>query len=162
MSPATLPQWPGRTARLAGTLTFLVGTLALVGWALDVPTFKRVLPQSPEMAPLTALAFCLSGLALWCLAIARAGCAGGGTARPPSVWLWVGRGLAVLVAFIGLLRLGYYLAGSNLGLDQFWFREATGPAGAAFPSRTSPATALDFLFLGGALLLAGQARWFRV
>lgn len=46
-------------------LTVVVGSIVLVGWALDIAALKSVLPGWISMKPNTAFCFILSGIALW-------------------------------------------------------------------------------------------------
>ena len=87
-----------RATSLAAALAGCVGSLALMGWALDIPALKSILPGWVAMKANTAVCFLLSGLALWQSAIRRV-CAG-------------------LVALVGALTLAEYCFGWNLGLDQ--------------------------------------------
>ncbi|HEX9760116.1 MAG TPA: ATP-binding protein, partial [Candidatus Acidoferrales bacterium] len=59
---------------------------------------------------------------------------------------------AGLALFFGVLRLSAYLLGMDLGLDHLGFNDSS-------PARMAPATALGFVLLGGALLLARTSRW---
>ncbi|MGA2030506.1 MAG: PAS domain S-box protein, partial [Verrucomicrobiota bacterium] len=59
-----------------------------------------------------------------------------------------------------MFRLGDYLFGWNLNFDTLGFHEASGVAN-FHPARMSPMTALNFLLLGSALLLAGSSRLIR-
>ncbi len=52
-------------AALASGLVILLGALVLVGWTFDLTALKSVVPGWRTMSPLTALAFLMSGLALW-------------------------------------------------------------------------------------------------
>ena len=56
---------PGMSVtRLAGALAICGGGLVLVGWAFDIAALKSVRPGWVSMAPNTALAFILTGIAL--------------------------------------------------------------------------------------------------
>lgn len=72
---------------------------------------KSVLPGLVTMKPNTALAFVLAGVSLWLLRREEAD----QRARR------IAGACAFLVALVGLLTLGEYLAGWNLGIDQLLF-----------------------------------------
>ena len=94
----------------------------------------------------TAVGFILAGLSL-----ALLGCA----AR--SGWVrQLSRVCAGATALLGLLTLCQYLFGLDFGIDQLLFREPPGTVGTLSPGRMAPATAVDFLLLGGAIVLAGS------
>jgi PAS domain S-box-containing protein len=138
---------------LAGTLIGLgvAGTGAwvlVVGWGMDVPAIKSVFPGSVTMKANTAAAFVLVGLSLtlW-------GCA----ARV--AWgRYVALASAAATALVGILTLGEYLSGVDLGIDQILFRAAPGAGSTLPPGRMTPASAASFLLLGGALIFAGWRR----
>ncbi len=131
-------------ASVASAIAVLVGCLVLAGWALDIGTLKRVLSGSNSMNPTTAITFVLAGASLLLLRerVDR------GSRR-------IGRGLACVVALVGLLGLTQVAAGWEPGIDHLLFREELEAEGAAtgLADRMSPNTALNFLLLGCALLL---------
>jgi hypothetical protein len=51
-------------ARLAGTFAVVVGCAVLLGWALNVPAIKSVIPGLPAMTANTALSLVFLGAAL--------------------------------------------------------------------------------------------------
>ncbi len=124
-------------------LVLLIGGLALVGWQLDVDALKSVLPGRVAMNPFTALGFLLAAASLWLLEAEREG-------SQRRVWLsraaWIGAGA---VAAIGIVSILGYVIGENIGLDQLLFRARLGN------NRIAPNTALNFVLVGGALLLLG-------
>jgi signal transduction histidine kinase/CheY-like chemotaxis protein len=122
-------------------IVVLVGGLALVGWQLDVETLKSVLPGRVAMNPLTALGLLLAAGSLWLLDA-------GGAAAVRHVWsLRAARITASVVLTIGVVTACGYAVGENVGLDQLMFRARLGN------NRIAPNTALNFIFVGGALLL---------
>jgi PAS domain-containing protein len=143
MSETPVSELPRRLAALAGALVFLVGAFVSLGWILDLDVLKRVAPEWAAMAPLTALAFMLSGAAL-CGLVATSPLAVGRSSEwmPSSPRRWPWQWFAAAVAFIGLLRLSAYLMGWNLGIDLFGFRESPGADGISAATRMAPATAL--------------------
>jgi signal transduction histidine kinase len=140
-------------SKVCAALVFVTGLVVLAGWALDVPTLKSIHPNLISMKANTALCFALIGAALWLLEA--------GLANP--VRLWAGRFFAGLVALVGLLSLGEYLFGWDLGIDQLLFREDAGAVGTINPGRMAPNTAACFLAIGAALLLrdvrSAAGRW---
>jgi len=129
-------------------LVLLIGGLALAGWQLDVDALKSVLPRRVAMNPFTALGFLLAAASLWLLEAEHQG-------SERRVWMrraaWVAAGS---VAAIGIVTILGYVLGENIGLDQLLFRARLGG------NRIAPNTALNFLLVGGALLLfAAEPRW---
>jgi len=125
----------------AALVVAATGTFVLAGWALDVGALKSIAPGLATMKANTALAFLLSGAALWLLQEKRAG-----------RYVNLARALALAVALIGLLSVLENLLGWDLGIDQLLVPNSS-PAGlAGAPGRMALATALNFLLLGLALL----------
>ena len=132
---------------LAGAIAIL-GALVLVGWALDVPLLKGVLPGLATMKPNTALCFILGGVAL------------GLPVGPPDSM--AGRRIArlcgALVLLIGVATLAEYLFRVDVGLDALLFRAPHPAPGSPHPERMSQMTALSFACAGTALLLLNARR----
>jgi signal transduction histidine kinase/DNA-binding response OmpR family regulator/CHASE3 domain sensor protein len=102
--------------RRAALLVAALGLMVLVGWALDMPLLKSVLPGAFSFKANGALCFLLAGGALF-LRLQTPG------------WQRPAQGMALAVTIIGLATLGEYAFGWQLGIDQLLFRE---PAGAAY------------------------------
>jgi diguanylate cyclase (GGDEF)-like protein/PAS domain S-box-containing protein len=130
---------------LPGLLVAAAGGAVLVGWGLDIPMLKSVLPGFVTMKANTAAGFILAGVAL-----ALLGCRGRRRAAR-----WGALLCAEATAALGLATMVQYLAGVNLGIDQLLFREPVGTLATLAPGRMAPVTALNFLLLGAALVLAG-------
>ena len=118
-------------------LTGLVAASVLVGWLTLTDVLTRVVPDGARMVPATALGFLLCAVAL-----------GSFVLEPPRPK--VARGCAVAVLVLGAERL----VGYGLGTDGFEFLGlASGIDSSGGPlGHMSPATALDFVLLGVALL----------
>src|SRR5437867_558458 len=158
MSTATHGRLPLLLAGIAGVLVFLTGALVLgVGWSLDISSFQSVLPGFPKMAPGSALGIALTGSTLCCAAATSPQPAGGALTESRQRWRRrVLRSCGVAVAFIGLARMTELLTDRSFGVDQLWFNE---PSSLSSSARMSPVTALDFVMLGGAFLLACESRF---
>jgi signal transduction histidine kinase len=133
----------GSAPQLAIAVGLVVPCVVLVGWALDVLTLKNVFPGQPQMVPNTALAFILTSISLRLL----------WAEQPTTRARRCARACACAVALMSLLTLGEYLSGLDLRIDTLLFRHSFEGAGASFPGRPSPHTALSFLLIGTALLL---------
>lgn len=131
----------GKVAQSCALAVMLVGFAVLTGWALGIEALKGVLPGLATMKANTALCFVLAGTAL-----ALRG-------RPRVRILCAGAVLAV-----SGLTLAQELTGADLGIDQLLFQDAPGVAQTAAPGRMSPATAVNFLLTGAALLLVVSPR----
>jgi hypothetical protein len=136
-----------RVPRNAGAISIVLGSLALSGWILGIDELKSIVPGTITMKANSAVAFILMGAAVW-----LADGAADSRTRATSTILALAAGL--LAALVGL----QYLLGRDLGVDQLLFREAAGAVGTVHPGRMSPQTALSFVLLALAIILAGRAR----
>jgi hypothetical protein len=127
----------------ASALGIVVSGLVLLGWTFNLLTLRSILPGQPQMVPNTAVTFIIASVSLWMLL------KGEKSQRAPVV-AWV---LPLAVILIGLLTLGEYVTGADLGFDRFLFRDNLQGTGVSFPGRPSPHTALNFLLIGSALVL---------
>ncbi len=114
-----------------------LGTVVLLGWAIDSETLKRIAPGLTSMKANTALALVVAGLAVVLLR----------EEATPRAKVW-GRALGLLVAIFGALVLVEYLF-FDLGFDQLLFADSNDP----HPGRPSPHTAVAFVLFG--LAIAG-------
>ncbi len=128
-----------RSVLLASGLATVLGLVALVGWAFDLPALRSVIPGAVTMKVNTALGLSVSGLALWVAAVA-------GPARR-----WLVDGLAAFVGLIGLVTLAQYAFGWNAGIDELLVRDTDAAFNQA-KGRPSPYTALALACLGAGLL----------
>lgn len=133
---------------LFGLMVMVTGGAVLVGWGLDIPSLKSVLPGFVTTKTNTAVGFVLAGLSLALLARA----AHSGWSR------WLSRACAGVTVLLGLLSLGEYLLGIDFGIDQLLFVEPAGEVGTLAPNRMAPATAANFVLVGIALWLVGFRR----
>jgi len=132
----------------AGTIPILVGSLVLVGWVSGNTALIRLGPGLATMKANTALAFVLTGLAVW----------GAVPDDPSRLWQRGGQIGALLVTMLGGLTLTEYLVGWDLHIDQLLVADRLTLVTAAVPGRMAPATSFNFLLLGVALLLLGSHR----
>lgn len=121
-------------SQVAAITVILMGCLVLLGWMLDITVLTSLRPGLAAMNPTTAMLFILSGLSLWTM---QEG------ADRHRLYPFIRKALAFTMAIGGLLRLGEYWLGLDLGIDQLLFEN---------PSRVSPLTALNFLLIGLAML----------
>ncbi len=144
--------------KFTAVTVIIVGIIVLLGWALGIEQLKRGLPGLVAMNPTTAVAFMLAGFALWLLQRSES--------RLP--WRRLAQGCASIVATVGLLKLCALLGGPDARVDQWLFSSkldptafgnATGGTHGTLPNRMAPNTALNFLLLGGALLLLDTRKW---
>ncbi|HNT86376.1 MAG TPA: GAF domain-containing protein, partial [Candidatus Hydrogenedentes bacterium] len=141
-------------SRGAGMIVALVGGMVLIGWVGDITELTNILPDYVAMKANTAIAFLLSGIALWLL-----------REVPPTTPLrtTMGRACALLALMLGLLTLAEYVSNIPLGIDEALFRDSQSAVQTSHPGRMAPNSAANFVLLGLALLLAdfGHTRWFR-
>jgi PAS domain S-box-containing protein len=138
-----------RLPEITAAVTLGVALIVLIGWATSADALTRLVPGGGRMVPATALSFLLSALALWFSARAQRH----RLLQLASAWL---------IVFMGAGRLLAYALGTP-HVDFLLFNGSADAAGSV--GRMSPATALNFLLLGSALLLVhrrGAARIFQV
>ena len=121
----------------------------LLGWQFGSPVLKSIVPGLVAMNPATALGFILSGLSLELLHSGQ---------RSGRSW-GIGQACACAVVLLGCLKLVGISAGWDSGIDRFLFATKLDGAGNLAPNRMAPNTALNFVFVGLALLtLNGEVR----
>ena len=104
-----------RYVALAAVATALAGAMALVGWLIDSAALKSLEMPVP-MSPATADCFLLCGASLWLLRPT----APAASRRVAAV----SRGLALLVACVGLVKVLELFLGWESGIDKVLFASA--------------------------------------
>jgi hypothetical protein len=129
-----------RTTVYVGAFTAMgSGALALIGWQLGVPLLASLLPGFAPMHPVSALAFALSGAALWLLH------------RPEGMQTRrAGQACAAVVGALGLVQ-GIAMVSRGPAVDKALRAVGTG---AMVPQpRMQASVAFGFLLVGLALFL---------
>ena len=135
--------WYRAVSEWASVMIFLVGVVAIVGWAIDNAVLKSLYPDAVSMKFNTAVSFCLIGISLWLSQTKR-------ISRRTQMLALVCAGAVTL---IGLASLAEYVFGWDAGIDQFIFGETEGTVGTYSPGRMAAGTSLSFVLVGMALLL---------
>jgi PAS domain S-box-containing protein len=130
----------------ACALAALIGLAVIIGWMVDLPALRSVIPGAVEMKVNTALGLIAAAFAGW-LTIASAS-----TAQRA-----IGMLLSAFVALLGAATLYEYGAGRSLGIDELLFRD-TGAVFNQAKGRMSPYSAVAFVAIGVALLARGYRR----
>ena len=127
-------------AGLAASLSCLIGLTVLLGWAIDVPVMRSVVPGAVEMKANTAIGLLLMSAAVFVATASHA------SSRHPVIDV-----LAAAAMLLGVLTLAEHGLGVNLLIDELVVRD-TGAAYNASKGRMSPYSALVFTLLGLAML----------
>lgn len=133
---------------MLGYAIIFTGAAVLAGWELHLPALTCILPGFVSMKANTAAGFILAGISLTLL---------GRSPAAPGAQRWA-QGGALLVGLLGLLTLGEFIFGLNLGIDQLLFREPQGTVVTLAPGRMAPLCAFEFVLLAVALLLVSRQR----
>lgn len=128
-----------RASVIAGLAAATVGAFVLLGWILNIESFKTVYGPITMKAN-TAIGLLLAGFSL---AILR---------RAPRLSMV----FAVCAGLLGALTLSEHLVGWDLGIDQLLFTEAPGAAATASPNRMGLNACTTFMLAGTALCLLGR------
>src|SRR2546429_80645 len=139
----------GRLARCkffalgAGLVVLGLGVSVLGGWLFDIDWLKRIHPEWATMKANSAFCFICVGFSLWLLNL-----------RPVTgLKLRLAQACALAVTLVGLLTMGEYLFGRDLGIDQLLIRGHPASAQAPLLVRMGVETALCLVFLGMALVI---------
>jgi PAS domain S-box-containing protein len=132
----TDPWW--RFVVVACGLSAGLGITVLIGWALQVPALRSLLPGAVEMKANTAIGLIAISVALWATALR-----GDERSRRAAA------ALDLLVALLGAATLCEYAFHSNFGIDELLVRD-TGAAFNQAKGRMSPYSAAAFVALGHA------------
>jgi PAS domain S-box-containing protein len=127
----------------------LTGSVVMAGWLLGSERLKSLFPSMVSMKANTAAGFILCGASLWLFHRARGSSAVTGRRtgdRMSAV-------LAAIVVAIGVLTGVEWISGRSLGIDRLLFPEPPATTETTVPGRMAPATALNFVLTGAALLL---------
>ena len=140
-----------RYSLLASAISMAIGLLVLAGWWFDVAALKSVFPGQVMMKVEAALAFLLAGVSLYLFL----------PGQPSFQRRITAQICAFLVLLVGLLAFLQYLLGWEFGVDLPLFEEIEDTIYASLPSRMVTASAINFFFLGLALLTldAKRAIW---
>ncbi|MGQ4649600.1 ATP-binding protein [Lyngbya aestuarii] len=140
-------------SQVASLVVIFIGSVVVLGWILDISILKSVFPGAVTMKFNTALSLILGGSSLGLWHFAR-------SSKLPRLKLLrtslhcLSTILASLLLLMSWLTLSQYLAGWNLGIDEFFFPDLT--SGEVAPGRMAPDTALAFILFGSTLLLLSQ------
>jgi diguanylate cyclase (GGDEF)-like protein len=135
---------PRNVALLLGLSVSALSLSVLAGWWLDVAVLRSALPFGVAMKANAAVGMLLCGATLALLSrenVAQAARIGATFA-------------ALAVAGLGALTLAQDLAGWDIGIDQWLFRDTTATSRTAIPGRMSPPTSFSLVLVGIALLVA--------
>jgi signal transduction histidine kinase/ActR/RegA family two-component response regulator len=127
-------------ARTGGVVLLTLGALVLLGWLWKIEALTTFLPGPVTMKPNTAIGFVFLGLALFLLTW---------YSKARSTQLWCAAS-ATVVILVGLVTLSEYLFHSDLGIDQFLFKDVVQ---STFPGRMTHITAFNFCIAGLSVLL---------
>jgi len=131
---------------LSGLFVFLVGSVVLLGWILDVPVLTSLHPEWVTMKAATAVCFCLSG-AMMVFAAAKS-----------VFWNLQAVLCSAGVVWCMTLMAVDALFGLDIGMTGLFIEEAPGAVLSVRPGEPSLATVLCFVVfaLGGIFYLTGE------
>jgi len=135
-------------SRLACAAAGSLGATVLLGWILHIPLLESFIPGVVAMKANTAIAFILSAVSVWIL-----------NTNPEKRWpRSVAEVSAIITLLLSALTLLEYLFTADFGVDQLLFQESADAFGTFNPGRMAPATSVNFLLLGIALLSESRGK----
>jgi PAS domain S-box-containing protein len=140
---------PGSRARvvlasIASALAGLLAVMNLAGWVFHSELLTKIVPGAVAMNPATAMLILLSAGSIVLMS----------RRERAHAQMFCARALAMLVLLVACYRLLAYLCHWNIGPDTLLFADQL-LSGTGWRNQMSPNTALSFMLLGLALLLAG-------
>jgi|GEM_PF-3555874 len=137
-----------RTATSSCLVTGVVATLVLLGWHFDISLLKSVSRNYITMKANTSVGLIWLACSLWLLRMESA-------PRWKSI---AGKTFAVLTFALAAVTLSQYLLDWNLGIDELLYTDPSTVKGLFPPGRFAPITAVTFMVISSAILLA-NSRW---
>ena len=114
-APSLKLTWALRiTSRFCAFVAAAIGSLALAGWIFDSATLRGVFSGFAPMNPMTAVAMLVAGTVLWVVE----------DSRSAGTRLRIARGLALLIALLGLAKIASYSLGLPPHIDRLLFPES--------------------------------------
>lgn len=136
-------------SKLASVFSVFLGCVALAGWIAGFDPLRSLSPGMTRMKANAAIAFILSGAALWILGRKR---------EPHDRLLHAARLMALLVTLLGLVTLFEHVFDWNTGIDELFVRDPEGWYGPLPPGRPVLLAAANFTLVGFALLFLSVPR----
>lgn len=130
---------------ICGLITFLIGALGLLGWHLDIGWMKSAYPGFISMKVNSALGFVSLALSQIVLSSSRR--------REAKMMAFF---LASLSGVMGALTIYQYIAGANLGIDEFFYQDIG--AGISPSGRLAPITATIFVMMAVGVLITAKKK----
>lgn len=130
-----------RIAQGSALVTILIGILGLASHVFNLPVLRGMQEPMLQMRPNTAIGLICLGLALKLLILPR-----------HKGQVIISRGLSGLVILLGTVTMIQYIFGFDIGIDQWFWPQLPTPEN-PYPGRMVPATAINFILKGSALLL---------
>lgn len=124
--------------RLAAAFSFILGATVLIGWALGSHFLSGIHPSWPRMVPVTAWCFILGAIALAAQSME------GIKWMSAKGWVRLSLFCAALIQILAVIRAVYYALSWDFPVVHYGY----------FLAGMAPATAVSFLLLSGALMLA--------
>jgi signal transduction histidine kinase len=129
-------------SRICAVIAFSIGFIVFAGWVFDIAIFRSLLPGWVEMKANTSIGYMAAGFSLWFLSDPN-------TSRAQNL---AGQFFAWSIVVLGALTFSQTIFGINIGIDELLFAEKPNAVGTAFPGRMAPASAVNFVLKGLALL----------
>ena len=138
-----------KNTSIAKILSFIVigvGCMVSMGWFLDIPLLKSILPHWVTMKFSTAAAFIASGAVLYYVVESQRG--------KKAVAQMVLPVAALLILLLMATLLMSVLLGIRTGIEDLFVKEEAGAVKTTTPGRPSVGTMVDFILIGVTGLLA--------
>ena len=132
-----------KISRTLSLAALFIGVAGFAGWVFGIEGLKRIYPGWVTMKANTALCLILAGLATALLSDENVA----GLRRR------VAEVCGVIIVTVGFLTFGEHLGWWRLGIDEALFHESLAAAGRSFPGRMGPASAINFVLVGLAVLM---------
>jgi PAS domain S-box-containing protein len=138
VSPAT--PYLKRVSHILNISVFSIGIMVIMGWMLDIESFKRIFQGTVAGNPLSAICFLMCALSLWKQ-----------RDEENKSQIKLAKRLAVVVMSIGFVKFISVLLGFDFFLDTLFFRASSWEPLRNDLNRMAPNTAFCFILAGCSL-----------
>jgi hypothetical protein len=134
-----IPEKKRKTAKVLSLIVIIAAVMVIIGWIFDIGVLKSIFPAWVTMKLTTAIAFLLSGIALYFIVRAIEG-------EFDKALVALSITSLIIILLIGTLLFSAFLK-IHTGVDGLFIKEPAGAVKTVTPGRPSVPTMLNFILM---------------